>query len=110
MSDCSTHAFDTSPIRGEIRWTDGQRPSELSYARYVNGQERKAEYVELDGVKYVPERTCHIECYDDGLDEGLDGEWFSYDVPRFYLSCGHTSAGTEMPGYCEECGARVRDE
>ncbi len=22
--------------------------------------------------------TCEVECFDDGVDEGLDGEWFSY--------------------------------
>ena len=55
MSDCSTNSFDVRPIRGEIHWRGGMRPTPLSYARYVNGQERVAEHVELDGVRYVPE-------------------------------------------------------
>ena len=55
MSDCSSHSFDVRPIRGEIGWGGDMRPTPLSYARYVNGQERVAEYVELDGVRYASE-------------------------------------------------------
>ena len=56
------------------------------------------------------ERTCDIECFDDGVDEGLDGEWFSYSPPMWYLSCGHTAQGTEKPNYCQNCGAKVVGE
>jgi hypothetical protein len=51
--------------------------------------------------------TCHIECFDDGVDEGLDGEWFSYTETTWYLSCSHTSQGTEPPKFCPECGRMV---
>ena len=47
-------------IDGAIHWITGV--SELHYARYVNGEERKAEYVELDGVKFVSEqRIAELE-------------------------------------------------
>ena len=55
------------------------------------------------------ERTCDIECFDDGVDEGLDGEWFSYSSPMWYLSCGHTAQGTEKPNFCPNCGRKVVD-
>lgn len=42
-------------IHGAIRWDDGT-DSQLAYARYVNGRERHAVRVELDGVRYVPAR------------------------------------------------------
>ena len=45
---------DTKPISGEIVWGNGHRPSPLSYARYVNGVERVADRITLDGVMYVP--------------------------------------------------------
>lgn len=52
--------------------------------------------------------TCEVECFDDGTDEGMDGELFSYAPPTWYLSCGHTAQGTEMPNFCPNCGARIR--
>lgn len=57
--------------------------------------------------RYVPEQTCHVEAYDDGIDEGHDGEWFCYAPPTWYLSCGHRAEGAERPNFCPSCGARV---
>ena len=54
--------------------------------------------------------TCEVECFDDGVDEGMDGEWFSYAPPTWYLSCGHTVQGMEGPNFCPSCGARVIKE
>lgn len=51
-------------------------------------------------------RTCTIEAFDDGVDEGTDGEWYSYASPTFYLSCGH-EAYVERPEFCPRCGAEV---
>lgn len=51
--------------------------------------------------------TCHVEGYDDGIDEGLDGEPFAYAPPTWYLSCGHEVYGSERPSYCAVCGKRV---
>lgn len=48
-----------------------------------------------------------IECFDDGWDEGLDGEWFRYAPPEYYLSCGHSAFEVE-PKFCPECGRQVR--
>ena len=50
--------------------------------------------------------TCEVECFDDGVDE-MDGEWFSYAPPTWYLSCGHTAQGTEKPNFCPVCGKTV---
>ena len=51
---------------------------------------------------------CEVECFDDGVDEGMDGEWFSYAPPTWYLSCGHEVQGTERPNYCVVCGKAVK--
>ena len=51
--------------------------------------------------------TCHVECFDDGMDEGLDGEWFAYATATWHLSCGHEVYGTERPRYCPNCGRRI---
>ena len=51
---------------------------------------------------------CEVECFDDGVDEGTDGEWFSYATPTWYLSCGHEVKGTERPNYCVVCGKWVK--
>lgn len=52
--------------------------------------------------------TCEVECFDDGVDEGMDGEWFSYAPPTWYLTCGHTAQGTEKPNFCQVCGKAVK--
>ena len=59
--------------------------------------------------RYVPERTCHVESYDDGVDEGMDGDWYAYAPPTWFLSCGHQVEGAERPNFCPSCGARVVD-
>lgn len=51
--------------------------------------------------------TCEVECFDNGTDEGMDGEWFSYAPPTWYLSCGHTAQGAEKPNFCHVCGKAV---
>ena len=51
--------------------------------------------------------TCKVEGYDDGVDEGMDGEWYSYGPPTWYLSCGHETYGSTRPCYCSTCGRKV---
>ena len=51
--------------------------------------------------------TCEVEGFDDGMDEGMDGEWFAYAPPTWYLSCGHEVYGSERPRYCSVCGRKV---
>lgn len=51
--------------------------------------------------------TCEVEGYDDGMDEGMDGEWFAYAPPTWYLSCGHEIYSSERPHYCPNCGRKV---
>ena len=61
-------------------------------------------------VRYVPDRgTCHVECFDDGVDEALDGEWINLGA-RWFLSCGHTVEGEERPHFCPTCGRTVVSE
>lgn len=52
--------------------------------------------------------TCHVEGYDDGEDEILDGTWV-YREPTWYLSCGHEAYDTHQPNFCPNCGAKVVD-
>ena len=47
--------------------------------------------------------TCHVEGYDDGEDELLDGTWV-YREPTWHLSCGHEVHGTHQPNFCPNCG------
>ena len=68
--------------------------------RYEDGRRVDERYVRECG-------TCHVECFDDGVDEALDGEWISYAPPTWYLSCGHEVYGTDKPHYCSTCGARI---
>jgi len=96
MSDCSREAWNAPKgIDGAVHWQGGTE-SELHYARFVNGEERKAEYIELDGVKHVPERTCKDISIDDS---------------QFY--CGECECTVELPllwrelNYCPDCGAKV---
>lgn len=56
------------------------------------------------------DKTCHVESFDDGVDEGMDGEWYSYAPPTWYLSCGHRAEGIDCPDYCPTCGAMVVEE
>ena len=49
--------------------------------------------------------TCTVECFDDGIDEALDGSPI-YTTPTWYLSCGHTCVGAERPSFCPDCGRR----
>lgn len=80
--------------------------------------------VELDGLLCVdshcitPEQvieatlgreTCHVECFDDGLDEALDGS-VTYLGAKWFLSCGHEVEGSERPRFCVICGKRVVEE
>lgn len=63
------------------------------------------EFIELEGARYVPERTCEVV-------GTISWTWTAASV--FYehsLSCGHviTSVDKNPPYFCEECGARVKE-
>lgn len=89
MSDCSTHSFEVVPIRGQIVWEgEDQRPAPLSYARYVNGEERKVDHIELDGILFLPrgpfveipkENIAKFERLDDGS-WLIDGEKYVREI------------------------------
>ena len=104
MSDCSYTAFSApQPIRGQINWANGHRPTPLSYARFVDGEERRAVSIELDGVEYAPVRECEprIELWDDG---------FSFDA--YCGECGYPIGDGELKpwSYCPECGTKIAKE
>lgn len=132
MSDCSTNAFAEGGIHGAVHWNDGLL-SKLSYPRAVNGVERRAEWVEIEGVRFYPEDFELLEVLDNGKRVALefegeryvpertcgivDAKWCSYggegrDTTDFTFSCGHsvTALGEEPPAFCEVCGAKVTDE
>lgn len=51
--------------------------------------------------------TCEVEGFDDGMDEGMDGEWFALAPATWFLSCDHEVYGSERPHYCPVCGRKV---
>ena len=101
MSDCSREAWQAPRgIDGAIHWNNGNT-SELHYARFVNGEERKAEYVELDGVKFVPELACEPEeVYIEPHESNL--------TVTVCSNCRVTVCDLEDCNYCPNCGAKVR--
>lgn len=76
-------------------------------AAYLYGRsDLKAENAKLREAR----GTCHVECYDDGVDEALDGEWCSYAPPTWYLSCEHEACGVDCPSFCPVCGRQIVDK
>ena len=107
LSDCSREAWNAPKGMEGFAMCDNGDELTLNYARYVGSHERKVLYFELDGVKFVPERTCTVESSFLN-DFSSDHEcWYEFD-----LSCGHhvQSGDMEPPKFCEECGAKVVDE
>ena len=63
---------------------------------------KQGEFAVINGKKYVPERTCHVECscYDELLEEDYTD-----------LSCGHHLRGAAWEfDFCPSCGAKVVGE
>ena len=52
--------------------------------------------------------TCEDIGFDDGYDEGLDGEWFALAPATWFLSCDHEAHG-QRPSYCPVCGRKVKE-
>ena len=52
--------------------------------------------------------TCEVIGFDDGYDEGLDGEWFAIAPATWFLSCDHEAHG-RRPSYCPVCGRKVKE-
>ena len=53
--------------------------------------------------------TCEVIGFDNGYDEGLDGEWFALAPATWFLSCDHEAHG-QRPSYCPVCGRKVKEE
>ena len=104
MSDCSREAWNAPKGMEGFAMCDNGDKLNLNYARYVNGEEREVVYFMLDGVKFVPERTCEPRI-----------EPWECNPTMFDAYCGNCGyeIGDELmrlPNYCEECGAKVVDE
>lgn len=54
---------------------------------------REVREIEVDGVRFVPKRTCED----------------TYEVPRLFTcsACGETEYAGTYPNYCPWCGAKV---
>ena len=89
---------------GRARRSDALYYDEVS-RRGLCDMVARLEYESAEGAG-----TCEVEGYDDGVDEGMDGEWRTYAPPTWYLSCGHEVHGSERPRYCSACGRRVVDD
>lgn len=85
-------------VDGEVNVTFSMTP-EQAIAATLGATDAKPTQVESSG-------TCHVECFDDGIDEALDGSPI-YTTPTWYLSCGHTCEGAERPSFCPNCGRKV---
>ena len=96
MSDCSASAFVAPGIHGVVHWKDGTI-STLTFSRYVNGEEREAEYFELDGERYERVRECELEHHDTGWVScrECNTSWKN-DRPHVYRRCPY-------------CGAKVKE-
>ena len=102
MSDCSTEAWNAPHgIEGFAMCDNGDKLT-LNYARYVGSHERKVLYFELDGVKFVPERTCKAVLVDLVRARGFHG----YSESLECSECGKPLF--ECFNYCPNCGAKVR--
>lgn len=113
MSDYSTNAFANTGARGSIHgriyWDNG-RHTDFIYARIVNGEERKADYIMIDGERYERVMECEnvdrhpfvrFKCSECGClvyFEDIDGEpWMQVD------------GVAETLRFCPLCGARVKE-
>ncbi|MBQ9000499.1 MAG: hypothetical protein IJ087_01445 [Eggerthellaceae bacterium] len=81
---------------------------ELVYAPIWDGHTPDEAIERIGKLATLGGGECEVECFDDGVDEGMDGEWISYAPPTWYLSCGHTAEGSECPPLCPTCGKAVK--
>lgn len=100
MSDCSKQAW---------RVPEQREPGVLYAQGHPNVDYSQIEAIEVNGQRFerMCDKTCEVECFDDGVDEGMDGEWFTYAPPTWHLSCGHKVFGDERPNFCPHCRAKV---
>ena len=61
MNDCIANELTSTSARGSIHghihWDNG-RHTDFIYARIVNGEERKADFIEFDGERYERVTYC----------------------------------------------------
>lgn len=95
--------FDWDKSRNVYRKFVGVDGDDICYAGF--------EYFDPETIVDAALATegVYVEGYDNGEDEGIDGEWF-YTGARWYLSCKHECEGTERPNYCPVCGRKVVDD
>lgn len=103
----------STPAKGHPTNTSlGEEHHEATFIEYDDGNVlRLFDLTPEQAVEATLGRgTCEILGYDDGYDEGLDGEMYQYADPRYFLSCEHEAYGSVVPNYCPVCGRKVVDE
>ena len=88
--------YDQSkPIRGVISWEDGT-VSRITYARYVNGVERRVATIDMDGDRFERVRECV-----------MTRTFRGYPCNDYTCSeCGKTHCAERASEWCPRCGAR----
>lgn len=108
--DCIAGLSVTDVYEGHGRWYKNISEARTVWNTRADDYRQAAEYWQRMYEEAFAERTCQIIGFDDGVDEGIDGEWHQYAEPQYDLSCGHSSQGTEAPNYCPNCGRKVVSE
>ena len=101
MSDCKHGGRDVyDGIHGAIHWKDHDRDTPLSYARFVNGVERIAKSIELDGVEFYPADFELLEIFEDGKRVAVELDGVRYvremtDSNAILLPCPFCGGGAK---------------
>ena len=101
----------------ELTLWDYEQTSESTGCYRCSADEIRDGFVNLWMHHLTPEQaidatlgrgTCEVIGFDDGYDEGLDGEWFALAPATWFLSCDHEAHG-RRPSYCPVCGRKVKE-
>ena len=103
MNDCIANELTSTSARGSIHghihWDNG-RHTDFIYARIVNGEERKADFIEFDGERYERVRECSVV-------NDIEPRDTTMRVIGSCSECGHILCGPDW--CCAPCGARVKE-
>lgn len=111
-------------IHGHVHWDNG-RHTDFIYARIVNGEERNADYIELDGERYERVRECEMKWTGRYCPPGC---MVPQDMVQTCSACGGLGNDPSRPfhpedpnepiqfvnlpsyiRYCPLCGARIKE-
>lgn len=110
------------PIRGRIVFKGDFTPKPLTIGRHAEGGERVPDYVELDGRRFTEDGIDLIEHYEDGRCVAVDLDGARYvrertcDMVLTYrgfpcndyecTACGKKHCAERASEHCPRCGAR----